>query len=235
MHRRAAKRMVLDCRPELGVNVADIQNSLTCFFCPFLYFPRFLRTAGREKSRNSAPKLILVVPAGRAAAGTAASAPQSASRRSIQMLPAFYPGRNNASLAFTIPCTQLSVTSWRVLSSLQRETEAARRVEQGGGCGAEGLGLEGAVVAAWSAPILTLAGAQEHAGVGGASPKSDAGWEYIQHETLPGMENIIRWAPGLPLGSRSTGACRGRAGQPDGDLGAGRRSGAVVSAAPPQG
>lgn len=90
----------------------------------------------------------------------------------------FYPDHNNASLAFTIPYTQLSISSRRVLSSLQRETETAQRIEQGVVWRWRGSRLEGAIAAAWGTPILKLTSgtsALEHAGGGGNISKSDAG------------------------------------------------------------
>lgn len=119
----------------------------------------------------------------------------------------FYPDCNNASLAFTIPYTQLSISSRRVLSSLQRETEA------GGGLEWRGLRLEGAITAARGTLLLALTSgtsALEHAEVGGTSPKVMLGgsgcWVGIYLARNPPQEGklFIRSAPGLLFSSRST-------------------------------
>lgn len=125
----------------------------------------------------------------------------------------FYPDHDNASLAFTIPYTQLSMSSRRVLSSLQRETEAAQRIEQGVVWRWRGSRLEGAIAAARGTPILKLTSgtsALEHAGVGGTSPKAmlgDSGCGvgmYLARNPPQEGRLITHSAPGLLFGSRNT-------------------------------
>lgn len=108
------------------------------------------------KSRNSALKVVLAVFAGRAAVGTAVSAPQPPSHSCIQVLWCFNLTITALLLLFQHPVHSCPSPPWEFCHLCWEKLRNHRGLRKWGGVEQRGLRLEGAIAAAASQDNLIL-------------------------------------------------------------------------------